>query len=250
MQIAAVQQAIVELETEPYSEAIYDAAELLVEAGWKNARQLLDLTVGFDQVPAYALAALEGDAKRLAFLAVQRERHALLEQLQLAIANGDGVRELAAAIETTFAEGYHTPLIRDTGGAQQPLTFRRIPTQTWSTMVARTELSRAENAGAVALYRDAGVEKVRWSCANSETSCEECMDADDEVVDLGDAFPFVDVDAPPSHPNCVCAIVSADDFTGRDQDSQDNRDRASRGGYSAEEYEATFGHPHPIDAED
>jgi hypothetical protein len=245
LQLAAIDRAIQELDSEPFSEAIYDATEVLVEAGWTNARQLLDLTTGFDVVPARMLAQLRGQAMRLAFLAIERERHALAVTLERSVAEGLGASETAAAIRETFAEGYHVGL-RDGTQAGLPL-FRRIPTKTWSEMVARTELSRAANAGTMGLYRDAGVKKVRWSATNGSACCDECSDADDEVVEIGDAFPYVDVDAPPAHPRCCCGLVSADDFEGRDEASQANRDRASRGGYTADEYEQKFGHKHPID---
>jgi Phage Mu protein F like protein len=248
LQLAAIDRAIYELESEPLATAIYDATELLVEAGFANARQLLDLQAGFDVVPTWALDALRGHTKQFAFLAVEREKLALARVLEQALVDGDGVREVAASIRETFAEGFHVDpdgeVLKTTGRG------RVINAKAWSKMVARTELSRAENAGAMTLYRAAGVEKVRWSAANSETTCEPCSDADDEVVNLGETFPSVDVDQPPAHSNCMCGVVSADDFEGRDDESQANRDRASRGGYTADEYEAQFGHKHPIDVGD
>ncbi len=244
--LARIEHAIYELDAEPYAEAIYDATEILVEAGWTNARELLDLKAGFDVVPEHALAALRGDAKRFSFLVIQREKDALAAVLDQALRDGDGAREVAASIRDAFAEGFHVDpggdVLRTTGKG------RVIGADVWSKMVARTELSRASNTGAMLLYQDAGVEKVRWSASNGTNTCAECEDADDEVVALGENFPFVDVDQPPAHPGCICGLVSADDFTGRSTADQELRDRASRGGYSADEYEARFGQKHPIDA--
>lgn len=248
LQLAAIDQAIYELDSEPYATAIYDAVEILVEAGFKNAKQLLDLTTGFDVVPTYALAQIRGKIKQFAFLTVQREKDALSGVLDQALAIGSGPREVASAIEAAFAEGFHVDpdgeKLRTTGKG------RVITADVWAKMVARTELSRASNAGAMQLYTEAGIEKVRWSATMGANCCDECQDADDEVVLIGQDFPYVDTDQPPAHPNCVCSVISADQFEGRTSDEQGLRDRASRGGYSADEYEARFGQRHPVDAGD
>jgi len=200
LQLSRLEHAIYELDATPYSDAIYDAAEVLVEAGWDNARQLLDLSTGFDVVPERAPAALRGEVKRFAFLVVQREKDALSGVLDAGLRNGDSAAQVARSIQAAFADGFHVDpdgeLLRTTGKG------RVIAADVWSKMVARTELSRASNRGAMELYTAAGIEKVRWSAANGGNCCEECSDDDDEVVAIGDSFPYVDVDSPPAHPNC------------------------------------------------
>ncbi len=230
------------LESEPYREALYNAGGLLVEAGFSDAKELLHVESEFDVVPAWTLAKLRGYSKQLAFLVVDREKEALTLDLEAAIAKGESTRELTARIATTFADGYH--VLKD------GVVTRRTNVADWSRMVARTEMTRAQTLGATSLYQAAGIQKVQWSASLSVTTCEECSEADGEVVNLGDDFPDVDVDQPPAHPNCACAVVPADEELGSFEPSDEERKTAARGGYSADEFTQHFGFPHPADAED
>jgi hypothetical protein len=241
-EVAAVNDAIQALETEPYVEAIYNAQTILVDAGWTNAKQLLDLGTGFDVPPAWTLAKLKGFAKQLAFLAVQRERQTLTQALEIAVHNGDGARELAAAIEQAFRDGYH---VFDDAG----VLTRRMPTKAWSMMVARTEMARAQSLGTTALYVAAGIAKVEWNATRGIACCDECVEADGIVLPIGQDFPGVDTDQPPAHPNCVCNLIAADPDVTAPSGTDEQKDRAARGGYSADEYATVFGHVHPIDKE-
>ena len=175
----------------PYVEAIYSASEALVEAGYAGAKELLHIESGFDVVPAWAFTQVETYTAHLNSLVLAREKQTLLNELELAIANGDGARELAASIQELFAEGYH---VLD----QEGNVTRRLATPAWSTMVALTELSRASNLGAMAMYQAAGIQRIQWTAADGPTTCDECHNADGEVVKTGDTFPFVDVAFPPS----------------------------------------------------
>jgi hypothetical protein len=143
---------------------------------------------------------------------------------------------VASNISAFFAEGYHVD------------GNRKIPTDSWSETVARTELSRAANLGAFDAYRDAGVQKIQWLATAS--ACDDCADADEEIVDLGDDFDGVEVDSPPAHPRCVCTTIPVDADLGSIDASQEDKDRAARGGYSADEYKEKFGFTHPIDEEE
>lgn len=210
-QIDELQSAVDDMSADDYARAIFEAGEVMVAAGWMSARQLLDLQTEFDVVPASAIASLKGLVKQFSFMAVGRERDVLRAILEQGLDAGDSSADVGKAIANAFAEGYH--VIDDAGDV-----VRTIPTQAWSNMVARTELSRASNMGTMALYRAAKIEKVRWVATGGQNMCDLCGGADDTVVDLGDDFPSVDVDQPPAHPNCVCTTVPADDdipdFTG------------------------------------
>jgi len=97
------------------------------------------------------------------------------------------------------------------------------------------------------LYRAAGVKRVRWMSRRAEDSCEACFDADDIEVALGEYFPHVNVQGPPAHEGCACAISPADEDLGERIGSREDRDRATRGGYTAEEYFERTGRLHRID---
>ena len=183
---------------------------LLVEAGFISAGELLKVSgkietgVETDTVPSVTLDAIRQKAETFAFMVNQREQQALFDVVDAAIADGQTPKELAGVVADTFADGYH---ITSPGTG----VIKKITTDSWSQMVARTELSRAQTAGQVALYKLAGIGKVRWVTNHGATVCDECDEADGQVVDMGDPFDGVDTDEPPAHPNCCCCLMAADE---------------------------------------
>ena len=83
-------------------------------------------------------------------------------------------------------------------------------------MVARTEVSHANNHGALAGYHDAKAQGIHvqkaWSTAQDEDVDEDVCSPNEDAgaIDLDDTFPSGD-DAPPGHPNCFSGdtLVSA-----------------------------------------
>lgn len=81
-----------------------------------------------------------------------------------------------------------------------------------ATTIARTEISAANNHGALAGYHEAKAQGVAmmkaWSTAQDELVDEDiCQGNEDEgPIELDDTFQSGD-DAPPGHPNCRCSLV-------------------------------------------
>lgn len=91
-----------------------------------------------------------------------------------------------------------------------------------ATMLARTTSIWAYNSGAEESYHDAGVEQKEWLTGEDELTCPFCAAMNGTRVGVGGAYhnagsvlrvdeyemelPF-DVQVPPLHPNCRCAIV-------------------------------------------
>lgn len=230
-----------------YEGVLYDAMQARASDSYESGKTMMDeepllhvKTADFGHVPAYTLAEMEGYSKQLGFLVVEREKVALAQTIELAIANGDGAKQLAQDIGILFREGYHT---LDKEGN----VVKKFATASWSETVARTELSRASNAGTMAIYRKAGVKKIRWAAVDQESTCEPCHNADNEVVNLGDNFPFVDVPIPPAHPRCCCGVLPTSEFFDIPEGTPEEIARAKRGGRTAEEYEKKFGKKHAID---
>ena len=75
--------------------------------------------------------------------------------------------------------------------------------------IVQTEVTRGQAAGAAAIYRDAGVQRVEWVTAEDARVCDFC-DANEAAgpVFLGQAFPSGAIQ-PPQHPRCRCALVPA-----------------------------------------
>lgn len=94
-----------------------------------------------------------------------------------------------------------------------------------ATMIARTELIRANNAGSLAAMRESGVvEKKEWTTAEDDDVSEDCEgNSDQGAIDLDDTFESGD-DAPPAHPNCRCALVAHIQDSTQDSDEGDEEE--------------------------
>ena len=205
---AALQTIVAALVGDGYAQVVGDEMKLALSAGWLSGQDVItmaeDLTLDFGTVPTKTLDAIQDVAKRFAFLVNAREQKVLYGLIDNAIANGQTVRSLAAAIDDSFGQGYH--ILDDKGRVTTT-----VPTPYWSEMVARTELSRAQTAGQLAVYREAGVQTFIWQSNHGPTVCDECDDANGTVVRDGELFEGVEVDAPPAHPNCCCNLLPYDE---------------------------------------
>jgi hypothetical protein len=84
-----------------------------------------------------------------------------------------------------------------------------------ATMIARTEVNRAELGGNIAAWREMGnVSLVDW--VNGEDACDECQGyEDDGPYTLEEAEDLLDE----THPNCRCGLVPhADDDASPDEE--------------------------------
>lgn len=64
-------------------------------------------------------------------------------------------------------------------------------------MIGRTETVRLSNEGLVSLYKDNGIQKVRWLAALSDRTCAECEALNGQVYSINEI-----ANQPPLHPNC------------------------------------------------
>ncbi len=76
-----------------------------------------------------------------------------------------------------------------------------------ATMIANTEIARAQTQGNLAAWRESGlVRLVDWQLSADH-------DLDDDCDDMADNGPYAvdEIDGPPLHPNCQCALVISDE---------------------------------------
>jgi hypothetical protein len=78
-----------------------------------------------------------------------------------------------------------------------------------TSLIARTETTRAMAVAAGDAYQAAGVDRVRW-ITRSANPCPVCL-ANEAAGPryLGEPFPSGST-APPEHPNCECALIPAE----------------------------------------
>lgn len=74
-----------------------------------------------------------------------------------------------------------------------------------ATLIARTELTFAYNAGRIETYRDNNVGSIRRYCINDERTCEQCAGLNGMVASLDDMSAVMRV-TPPNHPACRCTV--------------------------------------------
>jgi SPP1 gp7 family putative phage head morphogenesis protein len=75
-----------------------------------------------------------------------------------------------------------------------------------SKMIARTETNAALSQGSLKRMQDMGIDGKEWVTSDP---CEICAaNGDEGVIPVDQAFSSGD-DAPPAHPNCVCALAPA-----------------------------------------
>ena len=119
---------------------------------------------------------------------------------------GQGIREMAHNIDTKvkpkdLLKMEAGKIVKDTAGVsvlQRSKEFRSIS-------IARTEVTRLANEGAVAEYKKAGVERVVWVASWGPRTCDECAGLDGQV------FPIDNYPTLPVHTNCRCAVVSVEE---------------------------------------
>lgn len=182
------------------TEALGPELAELYRSGRESAGVELRMLADVWSVPqTRSLVALDKHVLEFANRAANRERAAIKALIRAAIEQGLGTRELERMLTEFFADGVH---LEDVAGES-----RVLPSDAWAEAVARTETSRAHNAGIMDLYAQAGIEYVMWLAAEDERTCPLCLELDRRIVRLGEAF-IEGVDAPPAHVLCRCTVVS------------------------------------------
>lgn len=159
--------------------------------------QVFDTTVATVK-EFFAITALKG-IKQMNKLTKAK----LKEVLALAVKEGQSIPQVTKAIKDVFAAA-------DTVRA---------------TKIARTEILRAGNRGTIEAFKQSGVVAGKqWFTALDERVCQWCAPMHGNVISLNDNYfdkgssflgkeggvlnlDYVDVDAPPLHPNCRCVPI-------------------------------------------
>lgn len=112
--------------------------------------------------------------------------------------------ELRQLVEDTFTEEAPVSALADAIQTAGAFSDAR------ATMVARTEVVRAQTQGNWEIWKSSGLIKtVRWQVGDDDP-CPLCEENDDEIRPFGEAFPSGAL-MPQVHPNCACILV-ADSF--------------------------------------
>jgi HK97 family phage portal protein len=112
--------------------------------------------------------------------------NSLIQSLQEGLDNGESMEDMMSRVKEiyTFANDVRAKVI------------------------ARTEISASANYGKIELYKQAGIEKIKWY--NLDPESEECKMNAGEVREIGEEFPSGDTE-PPAHPNCRSTTIAVTD---------------------------------------
>ena len=72
--------------------------------------------------------------------------------------------------------------------------------------IARTEVTRLANAGAVDYYKENNIKNIRWVASFGERTCVECEGLNDQIFEIGNEAPM------PAHPLCRCTYVPVEEI--------------------------------------
>jgi SPP1 gp7 family putative phage head morphogenesis protein len=118
----------------------------------------------------------------------------------------DKIRQI---ITDSFADDTNLTDVRDdiVAALEDEADDQGIFSKERAMMIARTEITRAQNAGNFSVWEDSGIVKsIRWISSEDEKVCDVCEGNDGIVVNLGEAFPSGD-QYPGAHPACRCAVI-------------------------------------------
>lgn len=221
------------LATKEWQDRIYHAAypsvaEEAVIAAKKESRKLGVSMTDYIDRPQVRLA-LRHETYKFA----QAVNHSSADKLKATLIagtkNGESTAQLTERVKAVF-------------GAIDPATGEPIDlerTQSWrAEMIARTETAQAYTIGTRSLWQETGVvQKAVWKATSN--ACPFCMDLDGWEVELNEpfyaqgdsmevradgqllsmSFDYRQVDGPPLHPNCRCALIAKlVDVHGREED--------------------------------
>lgn len=176
----------------------------LVAQGWTQGLDRLGIAGSFDITNEDALEFLDSYTMRFSQSYLDVTAGQVSDLIKSAIEEGQSIGEIADALMAKFPDDLNA------------MRAERI---------ARTEWSRAQNAGQVAAWGSQGVTALVWR--TSPDCCSFCQQLDGKTVGIGEGFApvgtiieaeddfgdpismqvdYVDVQHPPLHPHCRCNL--------------------------------------------
>lgn len=197
--------------TEYYMQEIDDnvTVEAWIGYSYKDYKEHIKNFVseyGFDFISATSKVGTKNYAKQVtAGLLTKKQTEKLRNVLITGIDDNSTMREIASSIkETVKPKAFVIPAKVNAEGdiVQDAYEIDR------SEAIARTEVIRASNAGALKQFTESGTEKVRWVAALSERTCDLCEEKNGMIFEAAE----VNEDTIPLHPSCRCSWVAVTKF--------------------------------------
>lgn len=173
--------------------------ELIREQAF-NTANYLNLQVGDITGHPEVVAQIQKMTLKLSGDVDATTRSNILKTLEEAIVEGESIASITSRVKAVF---------------EQASVVR-------SEIIARSEAIRASNYAAEEVYRESGITYKEWITATDERTCPFCASMDGNRIKVGEdfwklgqtlsvdgedlTFNYLDVQAPPLHPNCRCTL--------------------------------------------
>ena len=154
--------------------------------GGSTALAAMGITAGFSMIHIPVLSYMQDYQLGLIKKITQEVREQIKEQLKLGYIQGESIPEIAKRLRNTKLDKGVWPTVE-----------RRAE------VIARTEILRASNQGALFVYQQYQVKRVMWLTAADERVCKACGPLHRRIFPI-DQIPF---GGAPAHPRCRCFIV-------------------------------------------
>lgn len=183
----------------------------MVRAGEKDfPGSTLPLRIDVAAVLAKSERTLLGRYSRLANTYSADLEHDIRRSLMSGILRGESIDQMASRV--LRGTGLIRRLQGDPGAQLDAIVdrpFSRMRSR--AEMIARTEVVGAYNTVALEGMADLNIEDPgymkRWDAAADGLVCPMCAEMDNVTIEMDQSFAG-DVDAPPLHPRCRCAVVA------------------------------------------
>ncbi len=206
-------KVISKIETNPFSDALDDAAEQSFKTGGQSSFASLGINVDFKIIDRVILDWLRSYSLNLSDSIAQSISSRIRFQILEGVRNGESIPQIRRRIEKVWSEpiDVSVPAKTDsTGRIIRPGYTYQLSNEAWADVVARTEVSRAFAEGRLAAYTQMGVVgMVKFSASPDERTCAQCAALDGTEFSLNDAVGII-----PLHGRCRCTwipIVDAND---------------------------------------
>ncbi|ATW24157.1 minor capsid protein [Candidatus Formimonas warabiya] len=155
-------------------------------SGGSAAFASLGVTGSFTTIHLPVLSYMQDYQLGLIRRITQEVRDQIKEELKRGYIQGESIPDIAKRLRNTKLDKGVWPSVEKR-----------------ATVIARTEILRASNQGALHVYNQYQVKRVIWLTAKDERVCKVCGPLHKKIFPI-DQIPF---GGPPAHPRCRCFIV-------------------------------------------
>jgi len=160
-----------------------------------NYDELLEEIKTFIDNDPFKFLRAKNKAERQLGLLNPKQISKLKDTLKDAFENGDSILDVAANIKKNVN-------LPDRMRFQDGELQTHIESGVRSVIIARTEVTRSANGGAIERFRNNGIKRYAWQTTVDGRECAECDAKNGLVVDINSGV------QPPEHVNCRCSLVA------------------------------------------